>query len=172
METESKGKIIASPKVVAQDKKKAVLETIDTTSFREVEVSDNGAIGVEFKEISASIKLEVTPQVTNEGSIFLEIAVTKEHFSTAPSADAPPDVAKRKIETSVLVDSGSTIVLGGVYNYTKLESQSGVPFLKDIPLIGWLFRTPYNPSTNKTEMIIFMTPRVINAEESGIVDKG
>jgi len=173
METESKGKIIASPKVIAQDKKKAMLETIDSTSFREVEVSENGSVsGVEFKEISVSIKLEVTPQVTNEGSIFLDIAVTKEHFSTAPSADAPPDIAKRNIQTSVLVDSGSTVVLGGIYNYSKIESQSGVPFLKDIPLIGWLFRTPYNPSTSKTEMIIFMTPRIINPEESGIVDKG
>ncbi|PJB53240.1 MAG: hypothetical protein CO099_08170 [Bdellovibrio sp. CG_4_9_14_3_um_filter_39_7] len=75
------------------------------------------------------------------------------------------------VETNVLVDNGSTIVLGGLYEYTKREQISGVPFLKDIPLIGWLFRTPYAPETTKREIIIFLTPRIINQEESGISDQ-
>ena len=69
-----------------------------------------------------------------------------------------------------MVDNGSTIVLGGIYSFEKRDSFSGVPFLMDLPLIGWLFRTPYAPTTDKREMIIFLTPRIINQEEAGLVD--
>ena len=66
--------------------------------------------------------------------------------------------------------SSSTIVIGGLYNYTKTDTHSGVPFLKDIPLIGWLFRTPYAPEVSKSEMMIFLTPRIINQKEAGLID--
>ena len=62
--------------------------------------------------------------------------------------------------------------MGGIYTYVTQESHSGVPFLKDIPLVGWLFRTQYNPQTEKKELIIFLTPRIINQEEAGLVDRG
>ena len=65
------------------------------------------------------------------------------------------------MKTSVLAENGATIVIGGIYSFQKSETHSGVPFLKDIPLIGWLFRTPYAPQTKKSEMIIFITPRNI-----------
>ncbi|MBH47631.1 MAG: hypothetical protein CME71_05630 [Halobacteriovorax sp.] len=171
MENESKGKIIASPKVITQNKKKANLSTTDTTSFT-VTTGAGDTASTSFQEVSADLSLEVTPQVTNEGSIALEIALSKSQFGTRPSPDAPPNKQTRKVNTNVLVDNGSTIVLGGIYSYTKSESHSGIPFLKDIPLIGWLFRTPYAPSTTKNEMIIFLTPRIINQEEAGLVDRG
>tara|TARA_R110000868_G_scaffold97619_14_gene268644 strand:+ start:802 stop:2622 length:1821 start_codon:yes stop_codon:yes gene_type:complete len=171
MENESKGKIIASPKVITQNKKKANLSTTDTTSFTVTTGAGDNA-STSFQEVSADLSLEVTPQVTNEGSIALEIALSKSQFGTRPSPDAPPNKQTRKVNTNVLVDNGSTIVLGGIYSYTKSESHSGIPFLKDIPLIGWLFRTPYAPSTTKSEMIIFLTPRIINQEEAGLVDRG
>lgn len=171
MESESKGKIIASPKVITQNKKKANLTTTDTTSFV-VTTGAGDSATTSFQEVSADLKLEVTPQVTNEGSIALEISLAKSQFSTRPSPDAPPNKQTRQVQTNVLVDNGSTIVLGGIYSYTKSETHSGIPFLKDIPLIGWLFRTPYAPSTSKNEMIIFLTPRIINQEEAGLVDRG
>lgn len=171
MESESKGKIIASPKVITQNKKKANLSTQDTTSFT-VTSGVGDAATTSYQEVSADLSLDVTPQVTNEGSIALEIELSKSQFGTRPSPDAPPDKQTRKVQTNVLVDNGSTIVLGGIYSYTKRETISGVPFLKDIPLIGWLFRTPYAPSTTKNEMIIFLTPRIINQEEAGLVDRG
>lgn len=170
METESKGKIVASPKVITQNKTKAKLTTKDTTSFSKSVVRD-GTTEVTFENIDAILSLEVTPQVTNEGSISLEILLNKEQFGDVPAPGAPPNKAMRGIETNVLVDNGSTIALGGIYNYEKLENHSGVPFLKDIPLLGWLFRTPYNPATRKNEMIIFITPRIINQEEAGITEK-
>ena len=170
METESKGKIVASPKVITQNKTKAKLTTKDTTSFIKSVIRE-GQTEVTFENIDALLTLEVTPQVTNEGSISLEILLQKEQFGDVPAPGAPPNKASRGIETNVLVDNGSTIALGGIYNYEKLENHSGIPFLKDIPLLGWLFRTPYNPSTRKNEMIIFITPRIINQEEAGITEK-
>lgn len=167
METEAKGKIIASPKIITQNKKKAELKTKNTTSFSKT-VATDGKTETTFEKIDAELKLEVTPQVTNEGSISLEISLSKEQFGSRPSAQAPPDKQSRDIKTTVLVDNGSTIVLGGVYNFEKRETHSGVPFLKDVPLVGWLFRTPYAPETIKEEMMIFITPRIVNQKEAGI----
>lgn len=171
MESESKGKIVASPKVVTQNKKKARLSSRDTTSFAVRQgVGDEATIT--FQEYYADLVLDVTPQVTNEGSIALEIQIEKSQFGSRPTPESPPDVQSRQVNTNVLVDNGSTVVLGGIYSYQKNETQSGVPFLKDIPLIGWLFRTPYAPTSSKNELIIFLTPRIINQEEAGLVDKG
>lgn len=170
MEFESKGKIIATPKVITQNKVKAKIETINTKFFDTSSTID-GETTVTFEQIDATLSLEVTPQVTNEGSISLQISLNKQHFlSSSASSNTIPDKFTRKLDTSVLVDNGSTIVLGGVYNFTSTDTHSGVPFLKDVPLIGWLFRTPENKSVSKEELIIFMTPRIINQKEAGIVE--
>lgn len=169
MESESKGKIISSPKVITQNKKAAVISTKDTKSFQITNGSGDQA-QTSFQEVEANLKLEVTPQVTNEGSINLDINLSKEQFGARPSDAAPPEKQSREIKTKVLVDNGSTIVIGGIYAFEKRESHSGIPFLKDLPLIGWLFRTLHNPATSKNEMIIFLTPRIINQEEAGLTD--
>jgi type IV pilus assembly protein PilQ len=170
METESKGKIIASPKVITQNKQTATLTTSDETSFA-ISNTANGVVSQSFETAQATLTLNVTPQVTNEGSISLVIALNKQQFGVRPSAEAPPNKQSRAISTTVLVDNGSTIVLGGIYNFSKSDSHSGIPFLKDIPLIGWLFRTSWIPQTTKNEMVIFMTPRIINQDEAGLVDR-
>ena len=95
----------------------------------------------------------------------------KSQFGNRISENVPPPTQTRAVTTNVLVDNGSTIVIGGVYNYIQTESHSGVPFLKDIPILGWLFRTPYNPTVTKSELIIFLTPRIINQEEAGLSSK-
>src|SRR5690606_21006698 len=100
-----------------------------------------------------------------------EITIDKSAFGTRPQPDAPPNMTRRNLKTNVLVDNGSTVVLGGLYQTSTLQTQSGVPFLKDLPLVGWLFRTPYNPLTTKNELIIFMTPRILNQDEAGLVDR-
>jgi len=171
MESESKGKIIASPKVVTENKKKAKIETSDKRFFV-VSTTEGDTTTTEVKEVEATLTLEVTPQVTNEGSISLEISLIKEQFAAQTDPSLPPPEQGRTVETNVLVDNGSTIVIGGIYNFEKRENHSGVPFLKDIPLIGWLFRTAHNPSTEKNELVIFITPRIVNQEEAGLLDKG
>ena len=170
MESESKLKIISSPKVITQNKKKAKINTKDSRYFAKTE-SSGGNTTTTFDEASAELVLEVTPQVTNEGSIVMDINLKKEQFGAREFTQAPPTKQTRDINTSVLVDNGSTIVLGGIYSFTKQENHSGVPFLKDLPLLGWLFRSLYNPKTEKNEMIIFLTPRVVNQEEAGLVDR-
>jgi type IV pilus assembly protein PilQ len=172
MESESKAKIIASPKVITQNKKAASISTNDTTSFQVTSTASNGVTTQSFQEASASLTLDVTPQVTNEGAISMEINLSKNQFGIRPSPEAPPNKQGRNIKTSVLVDNGSTVVLGGIYTFEKRTSHSGIPFLKDVPLIGWLFRTPFAPSTVKNEMVIFLTPRIINQEEAGLSDTG
>lgn len=170
MESESKGKIIASPKVITQNKQPATLSTSDETSYV-ITTTTDGNVTQGYEKSTASLSLNVTPQVTNEGSISLDIALDKQQFGTRSSNDAPPNKQGRSVKTTVLVENGSTIVLGGIYNFEKRENHSGIPFLKDIPLIGWLFRTAYNPSTAKNEMVIFITPRIINQEEAGLSDR-
>ena len=173
IEREAKGKIIASPKVITENKIEAKISTSDERYFVITPTATDGTPGVpSFEKIEATLELTVTPQITNEGSISLDIKLKKEQFGAQTTNSAPPPKQSRDVQTQVLVDNGSTIVIGGIYNFNKTESHQGVPFLKDIPLIGWLFRTPQNPSISKNELIIFITPRIINQEEAGLIDKG
>lgn len=171
LESESKGKVLSSPKVITQNRKKATLTATNTDAYQVTSGTGENAT-TSFEEVQAALTLDVTPQVTNEGSIILEINVAKEDFGRRTFAAGPPTRTGNSVITTVLVENGSTIVLGGLYEYRNEESHSGIPFLKDIPLIGWLFRTPYNPSVSKREVIIFLTPRIINQEEAGLVNKG
>lgn len=171
MESESKGKIISSPKVITQNKKAAKIQTGDSRSFL-ITTTSSGTTTTSFQEVEAKLVLDVLPQITNEGSILMQVKLEKSQFGNQVDTSTPPPVASRSLETNVLVDNGSTIVIGGIYAFSKTEFHSGIPFLKDIPLIGWLFRTPYNPTVDKNEMMIFLTPRIINQKEAGLSDRG
>lgn len=175
MESESKVKIVSSPKVITQNKKPAEIVSTDTQSFQTVTTAASGSTSTSFQDVNAILSLKVTPQVTNDGSIVLEVDLNRGTFG-APKpinngVQPPPDRSNRSIKTNVLVDNGSTIVIGGLYEFSKTESHQGIPFLKDLPIVGWLFRTSYHPQKKKTELIIFITPRVINQQEAGMTDK-
>ena len=171
MESEDKAKIISSPKVITKNNVKAEIVQDENSYYLEQSVAD-GTTTSNWVPQNAKLKLEVTPQVTNEGSISLDVSVQKDSLGTQVAANAPKPETKRTVKTQVLVDNGTTVVVGGIYTYVNTESHSGVPFLKDIPLLGWLFRSSYNPVTEKKELIIFLTPRIINSEEAGLVDRG
>lgn len=172
MESESKGRIISTPKVVTQNKKPATITSSEQTSFRvQQPATGNQPALATFENVSADLNLQVTPQVTNDGAISMQIDLSKSAFGNRPTNDAPPNMTKRNIKTNVLVDNGSTVVIGGLYQTTTLETVSGVPFLKELPLIGWLFRTPHAPDTTKNELIVFMTPRIMNQDEAGLIDR-
>ncbi len=172
MESESKGRIISTPKVVTQNKKAATISSAEQTSFRVQQLATgNQPAAATFQNVSADLTLRVTPQVTNDGAISMDINLSKSAFGTRPTADAPPNITRRNVTTNVLVDNGSTVVIGGLYQTSTLETRSGVPFLKDLPLVGWLFKSPYAPDTSKNELIIFMTPRIMNQEEAGMSDR-
>lgn len=172
MESEAKGRIISTPKIVTQNKKAATITSTEQTSFRvQQPATGNQPALATFEKVSAELTLKVTPQVTNDGAITMEINLSKSAFGTRPSTDSPPDQTSRNVQTNVLVENGSTVVIGGLYQTSTLETVSGVPFLKDLPLLGWLFRSPYAPDTAKNELIIFMTPRIINQEEAGMANR-
>lgn len=172
MESQSKARIISTPKVVTQNKKEATITSSEQTSYRvqQPATGQNPAITT-FQNVQADLTLKVKPQVTNDGAISMEITLDKSAFGLRPFADGPPNISKRNVVTNVLVDNGSTVVIGGNYQTQTTEVQSGVPFLKDLPLVGWLFRTPYAPNTEKNELIIFMTPRILNQEEAGLSER-
>jgi type IV pilus assembly protein PilQ len=172
MESESKVRIISTPKVVTQNKKEASITSSEQTSFRVQQPSTgNQPALATFENVSADLSLKVKPQVTNDGAISMEITLAKSSFGDRPTVDAPPNQTRRNVKTNVLVDNGSTVVIGGLYQTASLETISGVPFLKDLPLVGWLFRSPYAPDSTKNELIIFLTPRIMNQDEAGMIDR-
>lgn len=175
MESEGKSKIISSPKIITKNNVAASITQSETSFYGETTQGTAGTTGTTtttWKSQSTDLNLKVTPQVTNEGSINMSVSVSKGSFAAQSAAGAPKDSTSRSVSTEVLVDNGSTIVIGGVYTYATSESHSGIPFLKDIPVVGWLFRTNWNPTTDKKELIIFLSPRIINQEEAGLTDKG
>lgn len=172
MESESKGRIISTPKVMTQNKKPATIMSSEQTSFR----VQQPATGIQpalatFQNITADLNLTVTPQVTNDGAISMQISLIKSAFGVRAYTDGPPNITRRNVTTSVLVDNGSTVVIGGLYQTSTNETRSGIPVLRDLPLIGWLFSTPIAPDTQKNELIIFMTPRIMNSDEAGLSDR-
>lgn len=170
MEAESKGRIISTPRILTQNKKSATITSTETTSFAQSTIVA-GVTQTTFSNLNAPVTLNVTPQVTNDGAIAMSLTISKTSFGARPSPQAPPNSTQRSINTNVLVDNGSTVVIGGLYTTSHLEAVSGIPLLKDLPLIGWLFRSPYNPDTTKNELVVFLTPRIINQEEAGFTDR-
>lgn len=173
MENESWGKVITSPRIITQNKVAASITQTENRSFLipSVTLADGTQTPSSFETVSVTLGLTVTPQVTNDGSIIMVIALNRGSFQEQVDTSVPPPTISRDVSTTVLADNGSTIVIGGIYSYTTTESTSGLPYLKEIPIVGWLFKSFYNPSVSKTELIIFLTPRIINQEEAGLVNR-
>ena len=171
MESESKGKVISSPKVITENNKAATISNTVTRRFVVNSRDADGNIIPTSTPIPATISLNVTPKVTNEGSIALAVAITKQGFGGQEVVGELPSTTDRTVNTNVLVENGSTVVIGGIYQTEDFKVESGVPFLKDLPLVGWLFKNAYNPSKSRNELIIFLTPRIINQEEAGLVNR-
>ncbi len=171
LEQESKAKVISNPKVITQNKKTANIKATDTLYYLEAGQTDGGGVSSTWKSVNTNLSLDVTPQITNDGSISLDVKVSKSEAGARADRTTPPEIFSRDVSTKVLVDNGSTVVIGGIYKQSNSESENGVPFLKDLPLLGWLFRSPYNPISDKSELIIFLTPRIINQEEAALGEK-
>ena len=163
LETESSAKTIASPRIVTQNKTPANLTQGSTFQFATA-AGANATGG--FQSFSTALNLTVTPQVTNDGSIMLNVDFSQSAPGTRPSGAAFAS-EDRSVKTQVLVDSGSTLVIGGVYQSSEVESSSGIPFLRDIPIIGILFGSR-SKELIKRELFIFISPRILNDKEAGM----
>ena len=155
MEKENKGEIIASPRITTANQKEAYIEQGVEIPYQEA--SSSGATSTQFKK--AVLSLTVTPHITPDNKIILDLIVTQDTVSDVTSGTAPA-IDTQRIGTQVLVNNGETIVLGGIYQQSIISSVSKVPVLGDIPYFGWLFRnsTEFN---EKKELLIFVTPRVV-----------
>lgn len=162
-ENESKLKVVTSPRVVVLNRETATISQTEPLIVTRV-VSNLGVTTVSQESIDAEIKLEVTPTVTNEGAIQLELTMNR---GVPKSSDAGNAIANREMKTKVLVEGGSTLVIGGIYTNTDIHSSSGFPFLRKIPIIGALFGRESN-SNSHTELMFFVTPRVLNPKEAGL----
>ena len=152
LQTENKAKIISSPRIITANQKKARIEQGQEQVFTQ---SILGVGSIITKK--ASLKLEVTPQITPDDRVNLTIFITKNDFASA--VDGTLNI--KEIETQVLLDNGETVVIGGIYTLTKQTDLSKVPFFGDIPLLGWLFRKK-TVVNNKTELLIFLTPKILS----------
>jgi len=163
-ETEGRGEIISSPRVITSNQKEASIEQGIEIPYQEA--SSSGATSVQFKK--AVLSLKVTPQITPDNRIILDLAVNKD----SRGVDVPvgqngfvPSIDTRKINTQVLVNDGQTVVLGGILETEKVDSVGKVPFLGDIPVLGYLFRQT-NTANRKRELLIFVTPKVLRESAS------
>jgi type IV pilus assembly protein PilQ len=173
MESETKGRIVSSPKIITQNNEPATITSDQIISVVTQQQATGDGVGplTSLETLTASLSLAVTPRVTNDGSINMKVDITKGSFGNQPDPSQPPPQTNNSMSTNVLVDNGSTIVVGGIHTTTEREVETGIPFLKDLPLIGWLFRNAYNPTSNKAELVVFITPRIINQEEAGLVNR-
>ena len=161
MEKTGNGEIISQPKVVTSDKETAKI--LKGTEVPYQEASSSGASTTSFKE--AALSLEVTPQITPDNRIIMEVKVTKDapDFSNAAASGGVPAITKNEVDAKVLVSDGETIVIGGVFSNTQSKSVDKVPFLGDIPYLGTLFRRDV-VKDSKSELLIFLTPRIMNTQ--------
>lgn len=155
LEADGRGKIISSPRVVTADKVKAVIE--QGTEIPYQQATSSGATSVAFRK--AVLKLEVTPQITPEGAIFLDVRVNKD--SRGVDTSAGPAIDTKNVQTQVLVENGGTVVLGGIYEQTDRTTVTKIPLLGDLPVVGNLFKNTASVN-DRTELIIFITPRVLS----------
>ncbi len=154
LEADGKGKVVSSPRVVTADQQKALIEQGEELPYQVA--TSSGATSLQFRK--ANLKLEVTPQVTPEGNVILDVDVTKDSVGRATAAGFA--INTKHVKTQVLVENGGTVVIGGIFEQNDREDITKVPFLGDVPYLGNLFKTRTTTST-KTELLIFLTPKIV-----------
>lgn len=159
LEATTQGKIISSPKVVTMDNVKAVIKQGDDVPYV-TPASGTSPATVTFKE--AVLRLEVTPKITDDGRISMEIKATNDtpDYAQGEKLQGNPPIRKNEVESKVVVSDGDTVVIGGVSKIQDDKIDSGVPWFLKIPIFGWLFKTE-NVKQQKRQLMIFITPKIL-----------
>lgn len=155
LESEGKGKILSSPKVITSDNKKATITQGKSIPYQTVSQS-----GTQTQFAEATLGLEVTPTVTKDGYIKLDVIAKKDSADFINTSAGVPTIDKKQATTMLYVKDGETAVIGGIYEREENEGEAGVPVLKNIPLFGWMFKKTTQKDT-RTELLIFITPRIL-----------
>jgi len=157
LEASNKGRVISSPKVITIDNKEALIE-----QGTQIPYSTVSASGTNTQFVDATLSLKVTPHITPDGGIIMKLEA-KNDSQGEVGASGQPAINKKKATTEVLVRDGETTVIGGILQITRKETQSGVPWLSKIPILGFLFKHESNQATNR-ELLIFITPKILKQE--------
>jgi type IV pilus assembly protein PilQ len=155
LEADQRGKVVSSPRVLTANQSKALIE--QGTELPYQEASSSGATTVSFRK--ANLKLEVTPQITPEGNVILDVDINRDAVGQLTPAGFAIDT--RHVKTQVLVENGGTVVIGGIYEQFERNRTDKVPLLGDIPVLGYLFKST-TKTNDRTELLVFLTPRVVN----------
>jgi type IV pilus assembly protein PilQ len=153
-EADGRGKIISSPRILTADQIQASIQ--QGTKIPYQSATSSGATSVSF--VDATLKLQVIPQITPEGSVILTVEVNKD--SVGAVTQGVPSINTKSVKTQVLVENGGTVVIGGIFEQTERTDEAKVPFLGDVPVLGYLFKNK-TTSLSKTELLVFLTPRVV-----------
>ncbi len=156
MQQEGRGEIVSSPRVITSDQNKATIKQGMEIPYQKA--TSSGATAVAFKE--AVLKLEVTPHITPDDRIIMDLLVSKDDADFTRAVLGVPPLNKREVETRVLVDNGETVVLGGVFEREKKQGEEKVPFFGDLPIVGRAFKQTLDED-RKQELLIFITPKII-----------
>mgnify|MGYP000299462728 FL=1 len=148
--------MVSSPRVVTADQTKAIIE--QGTELPYQSATSSGATSVQFRK--ANLKLEVTPQVTPEGNVIMDVDVTNDSVGQATTDGYA--INTKHVQTNVLVENGGTVVIGGIYTMTNNKDVTKVPLLGDIPILGNLFKNT-TKSTKKTELLVFISPKIVSS---------
>lgn len=155
LETDGRGKVIASPRIVTADQVEATIEQGSRIPFQQA--TSSGATSVVFRD--ATLRLRVTPQITPDNNVIMNLNVNQDSIGTL-TATGVPTINTKQITTQVLVENGGTVVIGGIFSRDENNLTNRVPLLGDIPLLGNVFRNNARRD-NKTELLIFVTPRIL-----------
>ena len=166
LQEQGRGEVISNPRIVTSNQKESVIRQGREIGYLTVTGGQSNTVPtVEFKE--ALLELKVTPTITNDGRVFLNLEVKKdelEGFVSIGTFGDVPTIAKRQVNTAVLVEDGQTVVIGGVYEFRDRTDVAKVPFLGDIPFLGNLFRNK-GRSKEKAELLVFVTPKVMRVAQ-------
>lgn len=155
MEADGKGRIVSSPRIITADQTKALIE--QGTEYPYSVTAPNGATTLAFKK--AVLKLEVTPQITPEGNIILDLDVNKDSRGETTTQGVAIDT--KHVKTQILIENGGTVVIGGIFEMEETNQENKIPIIGDVPVVGNLFKSRTKEST-KREMLVFITPKVIS----------
>jgi type IV pilus assembly protein PilQ len=163
LESETTGKVISAPKVVTMDNVKAVIKQGDDVPY--ITQSTSGSVvtqTVTFKE--AVLKLEVKPRITEEGKISMEIKANNDVADYQNTVLGNPPIHKNEVESTVVIQDGDTVVIGGILRDSDTKVVSGIPWVYKIPILGWLFKTE-NLTKSKKQLLVFITPKILKVNE-------
>ncbi len=146
--------MVSSPRVLTSSQRPAVIE--QGTELPYQSATSSGATSVSFRK--ANLRLEVTPQITPEGNVILDVDVSRDAVGQLTNAGYAIDT--RHVKTQVLVEDGGTVVIGGIYEQFERNRTDKVPLLGDIPVLGYLFRSTTR-TNDRTELLVFLTPRIV-----------